>query len=557
MTSEETPDRTPGTIIPVPDNFPVEWPDPADAALHWTLDDDQPGPLLHPSSDWPRWGIAHAQRYWLGPFADIRELRIHCYDYSARVPVAADGDELEERAARAADALSHLIDHIESQWERDWYPRIRQSLNAFDAFEPRTASDTELARAIAGAPVPGRELWAVHFELVYGCGYIRRQFDQYCREVFGDATELGTATLTAGDHNWSVAGGEALRELARFVQAWPDLCSAILEPSSEGVYDFRERPGGVEFEQRLDAFVSQFGKKLTAGLTGATWDEDRRLPLENLRALLKMGGDLGAGRRAQVVAAKERLLTEARERLAGLPGVLATEFERLYRSAAFATRLMEDHNYYIDQQSAYYHRRLVIEAARRLHRAGRLRAAADVELLTESELEQALIDLRINPAALVQQRQEEMARWKECSPPRELGTVAPPPPPHPLFGSQAVAEIAPSGDGEPGVLRGLAASRGTVRARVRVVKNLALASALQPGEILVTTITSPSWATWYPILGGLVTESGGILSHAAVVAREYGIPAVVGLKQATAALRTGDVVELDGAAGTIRRLEPS
>lgn len=555
--SEEERSRMPGTPIPTPPDFPVEWPDPADAKLHWTLDDDEPAVVLHASDDWPRRGIVHAHRYWNGPLANIREVRFNTYLYSARVPRTLSAAEFEIRAERARSALEALVDNIESRWTDDWYPRIRGALDQFASFDPKTASDGELAWVLQTADAPGRVLWEVHFELVWGCGYIRRQFDEYCRDVFGPATDLGTATLTAGDENWSVRGGEALRSLAEYVHEREELLAVILEaPGADAIEGLRNSASGRAFLTRFVAFVDTFGKKLTAGLTGPTWDEDPSLPLGNLRALLRMGEDFGASRRHAVVAAKERLLREARSHLRVLPRALAEEFERLYRSASFATRLMEDHNFYIDQQSAYYHRRLVVEAARRLIRLGRLGHLCDLELLTRDELSRALTGELDAPGTLVDERRQAMAAWKEHTPPRELGTIGAPSPPHPIFGPRAAEDGPDDPAPEPGLLRGLPASRGTVRAPVRVVTNLAGASALHPGEILVTTTMSPSWATWYPILGGLITETGGILTHAAVVAREYGIPAVVGTRGATRRLKTGDLVELDGSLGTIRMLDP-
>ncbi|MGI8926247.1 MAG: PEP-utilizing enzyme, partial [Tepidiformaceae bacterium] len=101
-------------------------------------------------------------------------------------------------------------------------------------------------------------------------------------------------------------------------------------------------------------------------------------------------------------------------------------------------------------------------------------------------------------------------------------------------------------------LRGQGASRGVHRGRARIVNTLQQASALEPGEVLVCTITSPPWTPLFAIAGALVTEGGGPLSHPAVVAREFGIPAVVGCRGATTRIPQGAIVEVDGGAGTVR-----
>jgi len=96
---------------------------------------------------------------------------------------------------------------------------------------------------------------------------------------------------------------------------------------------------------------------------------------------------------------------------------------------------------------------------------------------------------------------------------------------------------------------------GTVRAKVRVAMNLDEARLIQCGEILVTRSTDIGWSPYFPLLSGVVTELGGLVSHGAVVAREYGLPCIVGAQKATQLLRTGDDVILDGAKGTITRID--
>jgi pyruvate,water dikinase len=107
-----------------------------------------------------------------------------------------------------------------------------------------------------------------------------------------------------------------------------------------------------------------------------------------------------------------------------------------------------------------------------------------------------------------------------------------------------------SADGSAGQLSGTPASAGTVTARARVILD-PQGAHLEPGEILVAPSTDPGWTPLFLTAGGLVMEMGGPNSHGAVVAREYGIPAVVGVPDATARIATGDDLTVDGAAGTI------
>jgi pyruvate,water dikinase len=107
-------------------------------------------------------------------------------------------------------------------------------------------------------------------------------------------------------------------------------------------------------------------------------------------------------------------------------------------------------------------------------------------------------------------------------------------------------------EGEDGALVGKPVSRGAVTGRARVVETLAEAAALEAGEILIAPITDVGWTPYFSLIAGLATDVGSAVSHGAVVAREYGLPAVVNLRVATSRFRTGDLVTLDGDRGTLK-----
>jgi pyruvate,water dikinase len=101
-------------------------------------------------------------------------------------------------------------------------------------------------------------------------------------------------------------------------------------------------------------------------------------------------------------------------------------------------------------------------------------------------------------------------------------------------------------------LLGLAGSGGTVRGTAKVLNSVEEADKLTPGDILVAATTTPPWTPLFANIAGVVTDAGGILSHPAVVAREYGIPAVVGTAQSTSVIQDGQTIEVDGNAGVVR-----
>jgi pyruvate,water dikinase len=150
--------------------------------------------------------------------------------------------------------------------------------------------------------------------------------------------------------------------------------------------------------------------------------------------------------------------------------------------------------------------------------------------------------------ALVAERRATFEHFRTIKPPPILG-VEPPPKEEK---EEDKKEQPPE---EPGVLRGNPCAPGIVRGPVRIVPTMIATDRVQPGEIMVAPTTNPSWTTLFSTIGALVTEAGGKLSHGAVVAREYRIPAVLGVKDAMSQLEDGQLVEVDGSAGTIRLLD--
>jgi pyruvate,water dikinase len=152
-----------------------------------------------------------------------------------------------------------------------------------------------------------------------------------------------------------------------------------------------------------------------------------------------------------------------------------------------------------------------------------------------------------------------MAKWQEVEAPLALGTDYGPPPDNPVsraIGRFFVFGVPPQpGDEErPDLLRGVPGSSGKATGTARVIVRLSDAGRLAPGEVLVTTTTSPPWTPLFAIAGAIVTDTGGALSHCAIVAREYGLPATVGTGNATNVIQDGQTVEVDGDAGLVRIL---
>jgi len=180
----------------------------------------------------------------------------------------------------------------------------------------------------------------------------------------------------------------------------------------------------------------------------------------------------------------------------------------------------------------------LLEEAGRLVQAGVLREREDSFYLTFQELHDVVRTRRVDDQ-LISRRKEEFRTHQALTPPRVLTSDGE------VIAGNYRREALPAG-----ALIGLPVSAGTIEGRARVIRDMAEAE-LEPGDILVTAHTDPSWSPLFVAISGLVTEVGGLMTHGAVIAREYGLPAVVGVEQATRLIRDGQRIRVHGTDGYV------
>jgi pyruvate,water dikinase len=188
------------------------------------------------------------------------------------------------------------------------------------------------------------------------------------------------------------------------------------------------------------------------------------------------------------------------------------------------------------------YKRAIMEEAARLVERGTVDRTEDVFYLTLEELTAAVITGRADRVKIAALK-EKYAEYDKLKPPRVLTSEG-----EILFGSYAPRGL------PAGALAGMPVSSGVVEGRARIITKLEEAD-LEKGDILVTTFTDPGWTPLFVSASGLVTEIGGLMTHGAVVAREYGIPAVVGVDDATHKIHDGQIIRVDGTQGFVEILE--
>ena len=347
-----------------------------------------------------------------------------------------------------------------------------------------------------------------------------------------------------------------LFELVRLLRASSEARAVLEATPAVALQMLRDHAGPIGAAAR--AWLDQVSYRIVTG-----YDVCDRYALEmpdmlvgGLRAeLAALAGKL------EDAAAVERDTAELR---AAVPSSERPLFDQLLSDARAVYRLREERDHYNDGWSTGLLRRALLEIGRRSADAGRL---ADPELIVDAGIQEALALLN-GQGGPTQEELAARAAWRHSADgslaPAALGFPATPPPPAEWLPPSAArlargTEIFLFGLFQPSeresthdVMHGIPVSPGVYEGPARVVRSSLDFDHVRQGDVLVTPSTSPYFNVLLPLLGAIVTDRGGALSHAAIVAREYGIPGVVGAKIATTRIQTGDRVRVDGALGEVR-----
>jgi pyruvate,water dikinase len=498
---------------------------------------------------------AAAELYELPVRAQAR--RINTYIYASIAPIVPP-EQIEAQGKRAAERIAEAIGRLQTSWTDQWLPEIQSHLAWWASLDLRKASVAALRDHLEETLTRMDRLWALHFTIVLPVYAAISQFDEMYRELFPDDDAFSAYRLLQGFDNKTLETSQELWRLSRKVRALPEIHEMLKSRTAcEFLSALDGTAAGRAFKNDLQTYLAVYGQRGDSwGFSYTSWLEDPVPVIRNLQDYASQGHRDATKEQAALVAERERAIAHAQERLSGYPQAVRDEFELLLKAAQFGNVLTEDHGFWIDFNSTYQVRTVVLEFGRRLAEAGAIDARDDVFYLLIDELRD--LERTLTDAALRQRvaaRRAEMDHFRKISPPPALGTDYGPPPDDPMNRSMTkfVGAPPPASDA-PDVLKGHAGSPGTMRGRARVMHRLDDADKLQRGDVLVAETTAPPWTPLFATAGAIVTDTGGILSHCAVVAREYRIPAVVGTGRATAVIRDGQVVEVDGNSGTVRIL---
>jgi pyruvate,water dikinase len=334
---------------------------------------------------------------------------------------------------------------------------------------------------------------------------------------------------------------QVLFDLAGLAATSEELRNYLVNTKEPRTAEIRALPQGPEFNRQLDAFLEEFGWRTeTWQISAPTWKENPRMAFRSINRFLVNRGK-----------SPEELVAEAAIRRDELKATLmrslsnddSRAFEEIVEGLSQLTRIREERAFW--QLSLCGHvRHQVLIRGERLRLRGDIDESQDVFFLLPEEIEGGPTDRR----ALVRERKAEHEYWISKTPPMRIGAESVP---MRLLSQPKTAEL---DDLPQETLRGIATSKGVITGRAVVARGFEDASRLKPGEVLVAKMTAPPWTPLFAVAGGVVTETGSILSHTAITAREYGIPCVVAVPAVTKRIPDGALIRVDGTKGLIEIL---
>ncbi|MEX0785707.1 MAG: PEP/pyruvate-binding domain-containing protein, partial [Dehalococcoidia bacterium] len=550
----------PVTAISVEPEFTIAWENPEDEKRLWVLQSIGQRKAI----PMKRLEIDAMERYAAGSQVCFAETgspmaRMHqgIYQNGYRYVRPADDpdEEIAQRLERFQAGVRVYADQNRSWWDEALRPEVERALASIDAFRPRGAPLAALIEHLEQAmDVFGHVLGDLHWRLaarIVDGGQLT--WSESFAEITG-LPEHEAGVLVQAIENETTMMLRWLRKLARAVQLDATLMSIFAGRAYERLDEppVRDQPAVHRFKTRFRNFLRRYGRRTGRGFGSATefstptWSIDTRQPLDLIAAYAEQNLDTIDEMEASARRERERTVRQLRRKLSADDEQLA-RFDQIVFMSRDIVRTMENHNYMMEQSTGGALREAIHWAGQRLVRDRLLDDPDDVLHLSLDELKSIAAGARPDARALVRERRRELEEQSRLVPPRLIGSGSPASlPPMPKW-----MEMPENAGRDGGLIRGTAASRGRVTGTARVVPQTAAPPKVEKGDILVAENAGPNWTPVFPLIGGLVLDQGAVFQHAALVAREYRIPAVVLTKDGTTEIKDGQTITVDGDEGIV------
>jgi len=480
--------------------------------------------------------------------------------YLRTVPFEGDEQAVNERIGRAIEAVEgDLAGRYVQRWEREWRPWLLRRRAELRSVDVAGLDDGELDEHLGEVMAFLFAATDIHLLLHGSNALMLGELAFACRDLL-KWSERQAFDLVCGSSPASTEPSHRLAGLAEMIRQRPAVRALLDDPSSAVPRLVDVDP---EFAAAFDAYLVEFGDRAVRyEVVDPTIAECPELLLQLVRDQVDLKYD-PATVAARVAARQTEARAAARAILAERHPEERGRFERLVQRAERFYPVREDNEVWTQNVPLALVRRALLEVGRRLAETGTVTTPEDVFLLRLPEARQALT-ARSDLVELVTTRRAEW-QWAIAHPGPATYGVPPPrpdfsvlPPPARLVHEAVVWVIdrilpaAAVGRRQSGsVVDGIPASAGRYSGPARIIRHESDLRRVQPGDVLVCPATSPAWSIVFPTIGALVTDTGGILSHAAIIAREFAIPAVVSTGNATERCVDGQTITVDGEAGRV------
>ena len=485
-------------------------------------------------------------------------------------------EELKDVAeiGRRAAKFGILIDFLREHWD-EYYTRlieeVKQGLNFMGSVNDGM-SDADLSYAIRRSEEINKRNWEIHFTLMYPADGLYFEFEAFCKEH--GIEEKDATIMLKGLDTMATRTDQGFWSLAKLADEVGIGELFLKEDSKDLLKKLNEDPHASKWLTSFYQFLEVYGHRITAAhldVLFSTWIEDPTPVLETIKTYIprvRQGWDIREER--------EKMIKESQEASNHFLSKLSLEkqekFKKLLDVGRKTYQFQEDHGFYIDGSSTARLHDVAMVCGRRLKQLGLLEQPEDVFFLNYNELEEVMAGLSRNRnAAIYHYRRmvpctvkERKWGWNQVKElqeaPLTLGMV-PEKVTDPImikvFGM--IDEVIKAGKVEElkvmDRFEGYPGAPGIIEGPARVITSFEDFPKLQHGEILVCPYTATAWTPLFPKIKGVVTDTGGMLTHAAITAREYRIPAVVGTWRATKSIQDGDLIRVDGNLGIVEILK--
>jgi len=481
--------------------------------------------------------------------------------------IVSDPEEIKQREVKFREAFQPFIEDYDGIWDK-YKEEIMAIYKPLREFDYDKATNAELLYKLWETQRMYVRHWEIHFVGMYVAYNAWLLLEELCKEMFNlSDQDPEFQKMLIGFDNKIYQNDKDLWQFAQDAMK-TGLADIFLttEPKADLVIPKLEQTdAGRDFVKRLRDWLYENGWRMQrmAEINEPAWVEDPSPVIFYIRNYIERGGgfDLEVTRQ-KLAEDREKAVAAMMERV---PAEQKEWFLALIRLAQKASSYSEEHNWYLDLYAHAMIRRCCLGIGRRLTQAGTIDQPEDIFFVNPDEIEAVmLVPERHDLRYIVNRRRKEWEEWQTRPNPPVITSRA-------SIEEAVMKDIVPAMDaiaikivvGEMPKVRpelkadlyGITGSPGVAEGRACVVMSYEELSRVQPGDILVAPCTYPSWTPIFSSISGVVIDRGGTLGHAAIVSREFGIPALINTFEATAKITTGMKVRVNATEGTLYIVE--